>query len=526
MEEHNMQESGSSSQPASITTPAQAARMPPPDFQALAFAVLHNQSQDINRLAEQVSAFMREEHAAAHAAAPAASVQQPPQPPAAPAPMAASNHLDFALTFASPLEASFMDKMLSQKAHTEFHGTGANVGSTLEHWFDEYDALFSLDPRFRTEAHKLLYSALHLKEDALRWLLNRERAQQYPPPGTVPPAKIETWTQLKVALREYFCPRGSSDEARRELHRLRQSDFSTLDGYIARFQSLSANINVPLGQSIEPELISAFKDGLRDGRVKLAITQQAPTTFFLATQIARNTDTDLNASRYGAYASHERDHSRQRYHSGPSWHSRPSASSSPYYSSSRSYNAYGQGGSSHNSGSAPMELGAIDEQDETGPWRVEADGTNEQSAAGDMSSSEPPQDDCDRPASEHEEDDDSPSRYAGSGSPSEREERFLSTARSERTEANALFRPGRGRDRRQPYRGGGNYRSGSTSSTRERFLQQNECWNCGRTGHFLRDCQYQRNRDPGDGGAQGGSSSSHPQSGGNRGAQSYHAKKM
>jgi hypothetical protein len=56
--------------------------MPPPDFQALAFAVLHNQSQDINRLAEQVSAFMREEHAAAHAAAPAASVQQPPQAPA------------------------------------------------------------------------------------------------------------------------------------------------------------------------------------------------------------------------------------------------------------------------------------------------------------------------------------------------------------------------------------------------------------------------------------------------------------
>jgi hypothetical protein len=38
-----MQESGSSSQPASITTPAQAARMPPPDFQALAFAVLHTQ---------------------------------------------------------------------------------------------------------------------------------------------------------------------------------------------------------------------------------------------------------------------------------------------------------------------------------------------------------------------------------------------------------------------------------------------------------------------------------------------------
>lgn len=489
---------------AAVSSPQQAAALPTPEFQAMAFAALHHQSQAINELAEQVAASLRADHAAAAARgqAPASSNSS-----SSSSLTSTAAHLDFALPFASPAEASWMDRLMSRGNHSNYHGAH---GQALEDWFNEYDMLFSVDHRFSTEAHKLLYACLHLKGEALRWFLMRERAQHYPPPGTTAPANIETWQQLKAELRAYFCPRSTSEEARRELHQLHQSQFSTLEGYIARFQVVSALIDVPLGQSIEPELLSAFKEGLKDGRIKLALTQANPKTFFEATQVARRAEADLNASKYAPYADTSRSHGdRTRHASHRPWHARPSASVVPYYSSARSYGGFT---SNPQPAPVPMELGTIAERD-GGEWQVR-ERTQEESQSVSPTNMESPSQ-----AENEPEPDDSPSSYVGNEAASDREECY-----DPASETNALFRPGRrntgardSRGRYQPRERG--------SSAREQFLRLNSCWNCGRAGHMLRECPFQRKdgdgsgpppaQAPGQGGGQG-----------SRGAPYTHPKKM
>jgi hypothetical protein len=506
----SMQESqpqvGSQPNPAEVRTPQQAAALDRHTFQATAYAVLTHQSQQINELAETVSAVLKAQRAAAAAATPVAAAGNAPASGsgsgnASVAPEVSSAlHLDHALPFANPRDASFMDRLLSHGSHGNYHGAH---GQALERWFDEYDLVFQRDRRFTSEEHKLLYALLHLKGDALAWHQDRERTRQgqlqNPQAGVTPLQEYKSWEELKQGMREWFCPRSSSEEARRELHSLRQT--RNLDGYIERFRYFARLIHVPAGQSIDEELIAAFKLGLKDPQVRLNIATRVPQpkTLFEVEQLARQAEDAINTAKYSKYSDRDSSH-RDHYSRGTAF---------PYYSSQRNYGGY-NGHVSNTAAPVPMELGAITELPE---WQVRSPQDSESSSA--EPAAHPPAESSDG------EEDDSPSRYAGNVSPSD--ERSQPSAG--RAEANAFFHTGRGRP---PPRGGDrrDHQSRPAGSSRERFLQQNVCWNCGQQGHFLRDCPKQRNRDN-----SSGPTPSAPAQGPNAGRGSYsasyqHAKKM
>jgi len=490
-------------QPA-ITTPQQAAALPPSEFQAMAYTVLHHQSQEVSQLAEQVRALVRAQPATtatAHgsAATPANSSSSSAVPCTPP------GHLSYSLPFASPAEASWLDRLMSKGSHSSYYGE--HSGQVLENWFNEYDLLFSVDRRFSPEPIKLLYAILHLKRDALRWYMRRENTRMSALPGSNPPAEFSSWEQLKTEMRAYFWPRGTSEDARRDLRKLLQVNCKSLDEYIARFQEAASRIDVPAGQSIEPELISGFKDGLKDGRVMLVLTQAKPRTLFEATQMACAADADLNASKPGPAFHGSTSHVPVSHRP---WHFRPPAR--PFtsnHSAAARFSGHGSFGHRDAPGPVPMELGAV-EEDDAAEWQVhEAERTQDSPA-----NAESPH------QADEAEPDDSPSSYAGHESASDRDEYYDPSP-----EANALFRPSYSRDR--PRNQQGRFQPRSGQSARDRFLQKNNCYNCGQPGHLLVECPYQRGKD---GGARP-SSSALPASGqgagqNSRGISYKHAKKV
>ena len=148
---------------------------------------------------------------------------------------------------------------------------------------------------------KITLAKSFLRDEALRWWGARENnVQRALASGdaslvALTPA-INTWNDFQKAVLEYFCPRGASDEARNELHRLRQNQFRSLEAYADCFEAVSRRIEVSVGQSIEEELIATFKAGLMDGLIRLSLTNTRPRTLFQAIQPADQAESDLRVS--------------------------------------------------------------------------------------------------------------------------------------------------------------------------------------------------------------------------------------
>ncbi len=193
-----------------------------------------------------------------------------------------------------------LNRLLSKPS--VFHG---EHGNRVIDWINEFDVLFeNCDPHM-PEARKITFAKQFLRDEALRWWISREqdvqRARVSPEAAQLldTPA-ITTWNQFKAALKDYFSPRGASEAARNELHRLRQQQFRSLAAYADRFEATSRRIDVPPGHSIDEELVATFKAGISDGQIRLFLTNKQPRSLFQATQLALQAESDLRVSGFNA----------------------------------------------------------------------------------------------------------------------------------------------------------------------------------------------------------------------------------
>jgi hypothetical protein len=335
-------------------------------------------------------------------------------------------------------------------------------GTRVYDWISEFEILFpNLDSHISAE-QKVIFARQFLREEALRWLVARERdvAAHLAEP-------IRTWDSFKSALIEYFCPRGASETARNEIHQMRQHQYRDLATYADSFESVSRRIEVPVGHSIDDELIATFKHGLSDGQVRLHLTSAKPKSLFEAVKLALQAESDLRVSRVhagGRLGPSRRpvvgfrpsnnsnrfysDHSRQQFHRA--------ASSTPYRCSTST--PHGNGG--HHQ-SSPMELGAM---------------------LDDPSGSEPEWDEWSgRDNDEHIHDEECRSLSPSSprdGSPSDdeagRDDRRASRSEIASTSQScAVVGPARQQSR----------------FTRDRPSRGEGCWTCGGMDHLARDCR-------------------------------------
>ena len=305
-------------------------------------------------------------------------------------------------------------------------------GTRVTDWTLELDHLFAALGANISEDRRVKFAQQALRKQALHWWETREHDVR-----AARAASIHTWEEFKKEIVANFCPRGSSEQARLELHRLHQSQFRSLSAYIDKFETVARRIEVPVGQSIEPELVAAFKAGLTDREVRLAMFNREPKTLYEATHLAFQAD-DTIRDAYGTYRDHRR---RPSLHpsSYQQSHGRSNGSSTkhrgpPHYSSQ-----FHRPIAHHSSEqrSTPMELGVVNEASES------SDGTDTDQRS--------PQ-----PAS-------SPDATPSS------DERGADDNDSEHDEADVM-----NNSRRPPRDRRGN--------------QPDVCWTCGRAGHFQRDC--------------------------------------
>ena len=245
-------------------------------------------------------------------------------------------------------------------------------GNRVLDWINEFDILFENCDSHMPEVRKITFAKQFLREEALRWWIAREQdvqraiASQDASQLLLTPA-ITSWSQFKTALKEYFSPRGASESARNELHKLRQQQFRSLAAYADRFEATSRRIEVPPGHSIDDELVATFKSGLTDGQIRLFLTNKQPKSLFHATQLALQAESDLRVSgvhsgsgrfvlpgRIGPYNSYRGDRSYQGFRAASGQEYR--SGSSPSYSG-RAHTPAGH--SDRSSGPAPMDLSAL-----------------------------------------------------------------------------------------------------------------------------------------------------------------------
>ena len=187
-----------------------------------------------------------------------------------------------------------LDKLLSRP--TPFHGED---GQRVFDFCDEIEIIMRNCSATTPESRKISFVQQLLKGEALRWYLAREKSVQNHECGADGKelTALETWAQFKQTLLDQFGGHGASEVARRELHQLRQNQFRDLGTYADRFETLSRRIMTPPGTTIQEELISAFKEGLSDGQIRLHITTAKPKSLFEAIELARQAEYDLYIAR-------------------------------------------------------------------------------------------------------------------------------------------------------------------------------------------------------------------------------------
>ena len=101
-------------------------------------------------------------------------------------------------------------------------------GTWALNWLQEMDIFLQNCEPPPSDSQKIALAKSFLREEALRWWCAREKDVQRAAASAdaglmlLTPA-ITTWDAFQCAVTDYFCPRGASDEARNELHRLRQT---------------------------------------------------------------------------------------------------------------------------------------------------------------------------------------------------------------------------------------------------------------------------------------------------------------
>lgn len=325
-----------------------------------------------------------------------------------------------------------------------------------------------------SESQKITLAKSFLRDEALRWWCAREKNVQRavasgdPTLVELTPA-ITTWRAFQKAVTDYFCPRGASDEARNELHRLRQHQFRSLEAYSDHFETVSRRIEVPAGQSIEEELIATFKAGLMDGLIRLSLTNTKPRTLFQAIQQAHQAESDLRVSGARSFSGRfdtsrrayaENGHSRR--HDGNHFARFRSGGGAPLSHPSHSH-------SNRMSGAAvPMDLSAMMGAEKGGSGSDSDQnvgyGRRDQLSSGHDGSSSPPPGSATGSVEDR-----SPQSSPESGDADVCASCQLNAAPMRRTFASS----------RCPNCG---------QHTQQRPRKPSECWNCGQTGHLRRDC--------------------------------------
>jgi hypothetical protein len=407
---------------------------------------------------------------------------------------AAPSHLPSHSTLSRERPATdILGKLLSKPS--QFHG---EHGNRVYDWLSELDLLFD-NLGTITDKEKITFARQCLRDEALRWWIAREQevvhsgqrlafAQQNAGvllPGEAkdsPQTKaITTWVEFKQALVDYFCPRGASEAARNMLHALRQTQFRQLAEYCDCFEQVARRIAVTPGHDITDELIATFKNGLSDGRIRLHLTTSHPSSLFEATRQAMQAESDLRVSNFGM-----RDHARggvpnrhpsfnhYRNHGysthQPSRQEYPRASGWNHSYSARTAHPF-TGQAVRSDTSAPMDLSTvkvIDAEEPVSQWSVSSSDEYAEPQDDELDSAQP------SPASE--------SRHDALESESDQEMNFITR---ERRSSDQQSRWKRGGDRTR-------FESSRPRRPKQDFLAKNNCWNCGKPGHFLIECPYQK----------------------------------
>jgi hypothetical protein len=180
-------------------------------------------------------------------------------------------------------------------------------GNQVYDWIAELDILFeNCGEEDLNDGRKISFAKQALRDEALRWWIARERdathaANSHDAALMAATPIIHTWEEFKAAMTDYFAPRGSADAARSEIHQMKQQSFRNLAAYIDHFESVSRRIPVPPGHNIDDELIAAFKAGLLDKQIRLALTTAHPSSLYQATRLALQADSDLHVSGFSRY---------------------------------------------------------------------------------------------------------------------------------------------------------------------------------------------------------------------------------
>ena len=247
-------------------------------------------------------------------------------------------------------------------------------GLKVVDWCKQMDYIFH-NERNATEEQKMDFAVQCMRGEGFRFWMNllkeievAERRKAIDPDydGKDTPKKVTTWNDMKKVLQEYFCPRGASEAARNELHNLSQRSFPTLAAYCDYFEAVAGRIDSK-GQDLTDEFVTTFKNGLADGRVRLAVTQamsnnQTPT-LYKACQAALQAESDIQLSSYG-FSRQQVQHNQRRqpmqhrnsYGQFYSQHGyNPFSNANHRAPMSSSYQSSSQSSSSHDT-SAPMDL--------------------------------------------------------------------------------------------------------------------------------------------------------------------------
>lgn len=383
-------------------------------------------------------------------------------------------------------------KLLSKPSH--FHG---EHGNRVYDWLSELDITFD-NIGTATEHQKITFARQCLRDEALRWWIAREQEVVHSRQRIVlaqlgghdsekndvhQTKEITSWSEFKQVFVDYFCPRGASEAARNQLHSLRQSQFRNLASYCDRFETVARRITTTPGHDITEELIATFKVGLSDGRIRLHLTTGHPSSLFEATRQAMQAESDLNVSNIGVRDNHGRTqyNGTNRFHNvsrhiprtNGSWNH--GSSLHRYSSAPNSFHQRTSAPSPMNSNrdtSVPMELGIVD-ADEEEPWEVDLSSPSDSA-----NNEETPLD----PTLSTEDDRTSVGYTSGPGEDRDQQVNFVTR---ERRPSDRPWRSNRS----------GEYdrsRVSNSGSMKQQLAQKNNCWNCGKIGHFLIDCPYQK----------------------------------